>query len=683
MAKNLLSVSGNQKQKLKNRLSKGAMYAGLIAAVFFVEVTDGSKDPTILDTDGDGIVNIDDLDDDNDGIPDSEECQGNVGSQFSILNGGFEMPVINKNWSYVAVDEVYGWSTTTRHNIIEIWTSGFQGIEAYEGIQFAELNAKNAGSNYQVISTTPGDILQWSFAHRGRASTTVPDVMQVEIGPEGGAFNYSETMSDTKSAWGFYSGTYTVPAGQTETRFALAAVSTATGNISVGNFVDDFQLYSLNNCLADTDGDGIVNSEDLDSDGDGIMDIIEAGGVDLNNDGRVDYQIAGDPTSMLDADQDGLMDEIDNIDNLSGVGEVTSGTPLPLYNTDDNGSPDFLDIDADDDGIVDNTEAQESMSYIAPTGSDTDEDGLDDAYDIDCASCGSVRGKVIEPINAGGSSLPDYRDIDSDGDGALDVIEGHDTNGDGVVNNEDTPHANTGKSNGSDDADGDGLLDGFDNDLINYDATNGGAHASSHPKSNSKSSELDWRASSFFPVEWLDFRVELKGSIAELNWATALELNNEYFEIQRSGSQHEFEPVGKVEGVGTSDDITTYTYEDHGVSQLSEKHLYYRLKQVDIDGTSSFSSTVELLNTIAVENASINVYPNPSTGPVTIDANFEESMRMAHISLFTMNGQRLKHVEISGHQPSINWDLQNLAKGMYIVKLTAGTLEMSRKLVLK
>lgn len=683
MAKNSLFQSTNQSLSLKNKLAKVAVYAGLIAAVFFVEVTDGSQDPSVLDTDGDGIVNIDDLDDDNDGIPDSEECQGNVGSQFSILNGGFETPVINRSWSYVDVDEVYGWSTTTHHNIIEIWTSGFQGIEAYEGNQFAELNAKNAASNYQVISTQPGDILYWSFAHRGRASTTVPDVMQVEIGPEGGAYNYSATMSDTKSAWGFYEGTYTVPAGQTETRFALAAVSTATGNISVGNFVDDFTLYSLNNCLVDTDGDGIVNSEDLDSDGDGIMDIVEAGGVDADNDGRVDYQTPGDPTSMLDADGDGLMDALDNIDNGSGAGEVTNGTPLALYNTDALGSPDFLDIDADDDGIVDNTEAQESMSYIAPEGSDTDGDGIDDAYDNDCTPCGGVQGQVLAPINTGGSSMPDYRDTDSDGDGSLDEIEGHDTNGDGAVNNLDTPYANTGKRNGTTDTDGDGLLDGFDNDLVNYDPTNGGAHAASHPKSNSRSNELDWRASSLFPVEWLDFRVELKGQIAELNWATAMELNNEYFEIQRSGAQNQFEPLGKVQGVGTSDDISTYTFEDHGIAQISEENLYYRIKQVDIDGTSSFSSTVEILNTIAVANASINVYPNPSTGPVTIDANLEESMQMAHISLFTMNGQRLKHEKISGHQPSINWDLQNLAKGMYIVKLTAGNSEMTRKLVLK
>lgn len=682
MARNLLSLSRNQNLSLKRRLSKGAMYAGLIAAVFFVEVTDGSRDPSILDTDGDGIVNIDDLDDDNDGIPDSEECQGNVGSQFSILNGGFEIPVINKNWSYVAVDEVYGWNTTSRHNIIEIWTSGFQGIEAYEGDQFAELNARTSASNYQVISTTPGDILYWSFAHRGRGSTTVPDVMQIEIGAEGEAYNHSESMSDTKSAWGFYSGTYTVPAGQTETRFALAAVSTASGNISVGNFVDDFQLYSLNNCLVDTDGDGIVNSEDLDADGDGIMDIIEAGGVDLNNDGMVDYQTEGDPSTMLDVDQDGLMDGLDNVDNSSGEGEVTNGTPLPLYNTDNIGSPDFLDIDADDDGIVDNTEAQESLTYIAPADSDTDEDGLDDAYDVDCTSCGSVEGHVIGPVNTGGSTLPDYRDTDSDGDGALDVIEGHDTNGDGVVNNSDNPHANSGKSDGSTDTDGDGLLDGFDNNLLSYDATNGGAHASNHPKSNSKSNELDWRASSLFPVEWLDFRVELKGQIAELNWATALELNNEYFEIQRSNGQYQFEPLGKVLGVGTSDEISTYTYEDRGVALLSDKHLYYRLKQVDIDGQSSFSSTVELLND-AVSDLSMKVFPNPSTGPVTINVNFEQQTQGAHISLFTMGGQKVREEQISARQSSLMWNLQDMAKGIYIVKMTSGNTELSQKLVLK
>ena len=180
----------------------------------------------------------------------------------------------------------------------------------------------------------------------------------------------------------------------------------------------------------DSDGDGIYNARDLDSDNDGIADIREAGGSDTDNNGILD--------TLTDTDNDGLADLVD-ADN--------SGTALANPDSDNDGFFDFLDIDADDDGIVDNVEAQgESATYIPPTGSDTDNDGLDDAYDTD------QSGTLLIPVNTDLSDLPDYLDLDTDNDGVPDRIEGHDADHDGIADN-------TASGN---DTDNDGLDDSFD-----------------------------------------------------------------------------------------------------------------------------------------------------------------------------------------------------------------------------
>ncbi len=189
----------------------------------------------------------------------------------------------------------------------------------------------------------------------------------------------------------------------------------------------------------DADGDGVPNHLDKDSDNDGIPDVIEAGGIDTDGDGEVDYPTPGDPTSMVDVDNDGLDDSLDNIG-----GTVTTGTPLPIPNSDASAidGPDYLDIDADDDGIPDNIEAQSTAGYNPPLGTDSDNDGIDDQYDSD--QPGSTPLNV--PENTDGTDNPDYRDTDTDNDGINDIIENGDT--DNVASGTDT--------------DGDGLDDAFD-----------------------------------------------------------------------------------------------------------------------------------------------------------------------------------------------------------------------------
>ncbi|MEH0979577.1 isopeptide-forming domain-containing fimbrial protein [Bacillus mobilis] len=162
-----------------------------------------------------------------------------------LKNGGFEKPKITKDY-FIDQDKVEGWRTTDSSKVIEIWRTRDRipmpsPIPA-EGEQFAELNAKEPGMLYQDVKTTPGQKIYWRLAHRGRDGK---DTMRVRIGSASAnitSLPTIQTMEDDNKAWGRYSGTYTVPAGQTLTRFGFEAVKTYGNVLSVGNFLDDIFL---------------------------------------------------------------------------------------------------------------------------------------------------------------------------------------------------------------------------------------------------------------------------------------------------------------------------------------------------------------------------------------------------------------------------------------------------------
>ncbi len=156
------------------------------------------------------------------------------------------------------------------------------------------------------------------------------------------------------------------------------------------------------------------------------------------------------PASDLDADNDGIVDLFEDL-NLDGDYDPSTNPT----DTDGDGIPDYLDIDSDNDGIPDNVEAQLVADYIEPSGVDANGNGLDDAYE-DNGNVGLV------PVDSDGDGLPDYVDEDSDNDGVLDSIEGHDFDQDGVADV--VPTGN--------DADGDGLDDGYEGDEVSDDDVN-------------------------------------------------------------------------------------------------------------------------------------------------------------------------------------------------------------------
>ncbi|MCL5247658.1 hypothetical protein M4I21_17710, partial [Cellulophaga sp. 20_2_10] len=211
---------------------------------------------------------------------------------------------------------------------------------------------------------------------------------------------------------------------------------------------------------ADFDKDGIPNSLDIDSDNDGVLDNVEAqlsvgyikpSGIDSDGNGLDDaYESSpgsGEGLTPIDTDGDARKDYLDidsDNDGILDLGEAQATNELTFpsgkdvspknglddafenycgggkginpTDTDGDSYPDFRDIDSDNDGITDNVEAQTTDGYIAPTGKDTDCDGLDNAYE-------SCPGIGLYPVDTDGDKNPDFRDIDSDNDGITDNVE--------------------------------------------------------------------------------------------------------------------------------------------------------------------------------------------------------------------------------------------------------------------
>jgi len=287
------------------------------------------------DTDGDGINDNIDIDDDNDGIRDVDE-----GEPIST-NGSFEEPIANTTtWTTILDSDVPNWTTTASDHRIEFWKSGFYGVPSFDGDQHIEMNANEVASLYQDINTTAGELIVWRVAHRGRTGT---DTAHASIGAPG-ATEVFVTMADGTSAWGVYSGQYTVPPGQTVTRIQFDSISSASSSPSVGNFLDGFSMT----VVKDSDGDGIVNSRDLDSDNDGIPDNIEAQSTS-------NYISPSNP--FVDLNGNGLDDKYES---------SQGGTDLIPPDTDGDGIPDMLDRDSDNDGYTDCEEGLPSSVSSCP-----------------------------------------------------------------------------------------------------------------------------------------------------------------------------------------------------------------------------------------------------------------------------------------------------------------------------
>jgi len=173
---------------------------------------------------------------------------GLCGDAAAFCNGSFEVqPVVSAgSQGFFNQALISCWNTTEADGLIEIWGSGFGGVPAYSGNQFAEVNAHMGATLYQNYTAIPGSTVTISFAHRGRAGFL--NHMSVSIGPAGGTTPFSfGSFSAVTTAWTLNSVTYTFPNnGITAYELRFTADDSSAG----GNFLDEIKIE----CQTDTVG---------------------------------------------------------------------------------------------------------------------------------------------------------------------------------------------------------------------------------------------------------------------------------------------------------------------------------------------------------------------------------------------------------------------------------------------
>lgn len=145
-------------------------------------------------------------------------------------------------------------------------------------------------------------------------------------------------------------------------------------------------------------------------------------------------------------------------------------------------------------------------------------------------------------------------------------------------------------------------------------------------------SSLSW--SNIVPVQLMYFRGKAEAERVRLSWATALEINSSHFNVERSTDLKEFATIGKLTSAGDSRQLINYSFLDEaplpGVN-------YYRLKQVDKDGTSDYSKIIAI--SPQAEATQFVIYPNPSDGS-SVRLQFD-NLELDRLRLITMLGQEI------------------------------------------
>jgi len=185
----------------------------------------------------------------------------------------------------------------------------------------------------------------------------------------------------------------------------------------------------------------------------------------------------------------------------------------------------------------------------------------------------------------------------------------------------------------------------------------------------------------FIPVELTSFSASTVDGNTTLNWTTATELNNQGFDIEKSFDSEKFEKIGFVPGYGTSAESKSYNFT---ISNLSVQKTYYRLKQVDFDGTFEYSSSVEVDGITPTEFVLKQNYPNPFNPTTKIGFTLPTESNVK-IIIYNLIGQKVAEVvnsKFSAGDHSIDFNAANLSSGIYLYKIEAGSFTSVKKMQL-
>ncbi|MAR71076.1 Ig-like domain-containing protein [Halomonas sp.] len=415
--------------------------AGALAGFSDLDFRDSAR----LDTDGDGVSNHLDIDDDNDGITDASDGYDNsklIGFNTGKIGTTGEIPDVDYNGTTVKLDSSHTGKFSAGDN---------PGEFGYE---------YSAPGNPTSITFSSDAVVDFVIkAKYGKPGYLLDSKDRVTINCPGAMIFVDDPSNQLNVTSGIYFGSLTfsdkTTVNQSNRAWSIRIVGVKQMTLNMENTGQNVvnagaaMRVLIGGVYQDTDKDEIVDALDLDSDNDGITDNVEAQTT-------ADY-IA---PKGVDADSDGLDDAYDAALDNAAAGASKGLSPV---DTEGDGTADFLDRDSDDDGKLDITERDDGASSVSDT-TDTDHDGLLDIFEGTNANDGFDTndenitdagfalldsdddlpddGKTAQPlvvdfdyrenptVDRDGDGVIDAVDIDKDNDGILDVTEGKDTSKD-------------------------------------------------------------------------------------------------------------------------------------------------------------------------------------------------------------------------------------------------------------
>lgn len=171
----------------------------------------------------------------------------------------------------------------------------------------------------------------------------------------------------------------------------------------------------------------------------------------------------------------------------------------------------------------------------------------------------------------------------------------------------------------------------------------------------------------FIPVELTSFTATTSNDQIVLNWTTGSELNNQGFEIQQSLDNESFSRIGFVPGFGSSTEHRSYTYT---VQSAPAGLHYYRLKQIDFDGSYEYSDVIEVetVESLPTEFALDQNHPNPFNPSTSITFSLPVDSDV-QLSLYNMLGQEVTKISNAHFQAGthkVDFIAEGLSSGTYI-----------------
>lgn len=650
------------------------------------------SEETTSDSDGDGIPNYKDLDSDNDGIPDAIEANGGIApTGYNSATGRIEGSDSDSDGLLNSVDNdpstAYGAGSTS-----------------------SLARGDNDGDGYK------------DFIDKDSDNDGILDIVEAggaDSNGDGEVDSFTDSNSDGLDD-GLTSSPLSIPNSDSswESTYGLTSLPNYLDLDSDNDGIDDSREgyttagYQTPSILTDTDGDGILDLWDnnsggssidpIDSDYDGTDDYLDS---DSDNDGIDDFIEGNDadndhvpdvwPLSNTDADGNGIDDSYDN--GCSGTTNLNiSATD---YAEEDN-SDGSMYLTSSDIELVNDGATHQTIGLYFSGINVTQGQTISAAYiqfQVDEASTGSVtftiKGEDTDNATTFGSTTYDASgrttttasetwspaDWNTVGESSTNqktvdissVIQ-EIVNRAGWVSGNNIVIIITGADNAT------AYRTAEVNPTLQISIPGGMTYACGTNiaiQDIDSDSEKDFRdfddtGDSELPVELISFSANLKDNIVDLNWATATEYNNDYFEVQKSSNGYDFESFTLVDGFGTTVESQYYNTSDFNPYQGI---TYYRLKQVDFDGAYAYS------NIVAVEvneEIKFNIYPNPSNGIVNIESNINGT-----IEIINQSGNLIYSEEIFESSKTIN--LQELAAGIYYIRIITDNEIIAKKLLLQ